>query len=74
MSEPTQPAPQCWSCGNNLPPEHFATFHKRLADGELQQNVLDNMGYIRPCCRRMFLGDPLETRIALGLYISDPTS
>ena len=63
-----QPAPLCFSCGTSITPKKYKKFHKCVQKGELQQDVLDDMGYFRPCCRRMFLGDNHEWRKKMSLY------
>lgn len=68
MSKPIPPAPQCFSCGRNLPEKDYNEFHERVDGGEPHHIVLDKMGYPIECCRRMFLGDPVEHRIIMGLY------
>ena len=45
---------RCFSCGN-LIADRFDDFRDRLRKGEEPQQVLDELGYKRYCCRRMIL-------------------
>lgn len=46
---------RCFSCGK--PIAHlWDEFKNRVAKGEAQQKVLDELGLERYCCRSMFLG------------------
>jgi DNA-directed RNA polymerase subunit N len=46
---------RCFSCGK--PIAHlWEEFKHRVADGEDQKKVLDDLGLERYCCRAMFLG------------------
>jgi len=46
---------RCFSCGK--PIAHlWETFKKRVAEGENQKKVLDELGLERMCCRSVFLG------------------
>ena len=46
---------RCFSCGK--PVGHlWEEFKKRVAEGENQKKVLDDLGLERYCCRSVFLG------------------
>jgi DNA-directed RNA polymerase subunit N (RpoN/RPB10) len=46
---------RCFSCGK--PIAHlWEIFKKRVAEGENEKKVLDELGLERFCCRSMFLG------------------
>jgi len=52
---------RCFGCGK--PVGHlFEQFKERVASGENQKKVLDELGLERMCCRSVFLGqvDTLE--------------
>lgn len=52
---------RCFSCGK--PVGHlWEQYKKRIASGESQKKILDELGIERMCCRSMFLGqaDTLE--------------
>ena len=46
---------RCFSCGKPIA-QLWETFKKRVAEGENQKKVLDELGLERYCCRSMFLG------------------
>jgi DNA-directed RNA polymerase subunit N len=45
---------RCFTCGE-LIGDKYAEFVKRVDAGETPGTVLDDMGFKRYCCRRMFL-------------------
>ncbi len=46
---------RCFSCGKPVA-ENWEEFKQRTASGEDAGKVLDDLGFTRYCCRRMFLG------------------
>ena len=46
---------RCFSCGKPIG-QLWDEFKKRVADGENQKKVLDELGLERYCCRSVFLG------------------
>ncbi len=54
---------ECFSCGTPINQEKVAKFHYKTIHKERTPSiVLDKFNILKPCCRRMFLGDPFETR------------
>jgi len=45
---------RCFSCGGVIG-DKWEPFARRVARGELPKEVLDDLGVIRYCCRRMLL-------------------
>jgi DNA-directed RNA polymerase subunit N len=45
---------RCFSCGKVVG-DKWEEFSKRVADGELAKDALDDIGLDRYCCRRMLL-------------------
>ncbi|KXA91901.1 DNA-directed RNA polymerase subunit N [candidate division MSBL1 archaeon SCGC-AAA259E19] len=43
---------RCFSCGKPLA-DKYEEFEKRVSEGEDPEEVLDDMGITRYCCRRM---------------------
>ena len=46
---------RCFSCGKPIG-QLWGDFKKRIAEGEDQKKVLDDLGLERFCCRSVFLG------------------
>lgn len=66
-----KPAPLCFSCGKKLPEELYEEYHNNIESGMKHSGIMkwfDTKGLIRPCCRRMVLGDSKELRDILLLY------
>lgn len=47
---------RCFSC-NNPVSEKWGEFQERVSKGENPGKVLNELGFNRLCCRRMFLGN-----------------
>ncbi|VVB52555.1 DNA-directed RNA polymerase subunit N [uncultured archaeon] len=45
---------RCFTCGKPIS-HHWEEYKKRSTGGENPAKVLDNLGYSRYCCRRMFI-------------------
>ncbi len=45
---------RCFSCGKPIA-QDWDEYTKRVSGGEDSQKVLDDLKYIRYCCRRMFV-------------------
>jgi len=45
---------RCFSCGKPIA-QDWEEYNKRVEKGEPPAKVLDDLGYTRYCCRRMFL-------------------
>ncbi len=45
---------RCFSCGKPVA-QHWEEYDRRVKAGESPKKVLDELGYERYCCRRMFL-------------------
>ncbi|MGD2200677.1 MAG: DNA-directed RNA polymerase subunit N [Candidatus Bathyarchaeota archaeon] len=45
---------RCFSCGKVIA-DKWESLSKRVSEGELAQDVLDDLGVERYCCRRMLL-------------------
>ncbi len=62
---------RCFTCGKIISSSgHLETFLERISNGINQKNVLDDLGYRRMCCRRMFLSYPHELDEMMLLYPS----
>lgn len=61
-----KPPPVCFSCGKDLE-GYYDIYHER-SKTEPHHRLLDEMGFARGCCRRMFLGDNVELRQIRALY------
>ena len=46
---------RCFSCGKPIG-QMWEDYKKRIAEGENQKKVLDELGLERFCCRSVFLG------------------
>ncbi|HLC37882.1 MAG TPA: DNA-directed RNA polymerase subunit N [Candidatus Norongarragalinales archaeon] len=46
---------RCFTCGKPIA-ENWEEFKQRTTSGEDAGKVLDELGFNRYCCRRMFLG------------------
>jgi DNA-directed RNA polymerase subunit N len=46
---------RCFSCGKPVA-DYWEDFKQRTSKGEEAGKVLDELGFTRYCCRRMFLG------------------
>lgn len=45
---------RCFTCGNVIG-EHYEEYKERTEDGEDAEEVLDDLGIKRYCCRRMIV-------------------
>lgn len=45
---------RCFSCGTVVASK-FEKFTQRVADGEIPNEVLDDLGLFKYCCRRMIV-------------------
>ncbi|MBM3309040.1 MAG: DNA-directed RNA polymerase subunit N [Candidatus Altiarchaeales archaeon] len=45
---------RCFSCGKPVA-QDWDEYTRRTVEGENPQNVLDSLGHMRYCCRRMFI-------------------
>lgn len=45
---------RCFTCGKTVA-EHYQEFDNRTAEGEDPEEVLDDLGIERYCCRRMMV-------------------
>ena len=46
---------RCWSCGKVIA-HKYEEYQNAIAEGKDAGEVLDDLGFNRYCCRRMFVG------------------
>ena len=46
---------RCWSCGKVIA-HKYEEYQNAIAEGKDAGKVLDDLGFSRYCCRRMFVG------------------
>ena len=50
---------RCFTCGRVIA-EEWEIYKNRVMAGEDPKKVLNDLGIIRPCCRRMFISHPID--------------